>query len=129
MHFTGKERDIESGLDNFGARYDSSSLGRFMSPDAFSIKLLSNPCLSVPMLQSGLLPGSGFVLADHPGVDRLGQPSRIFTLQWVVGSKAECPVGQGQKLTLSKPVTELLQLRVLRHGLLKDWNVGVGILP
>jgi RHS repeat-associated protein len=31
--FTGKERDSESGLDNFGARYDASSLGRFMSPD------------------------------------------------------------------------------------------------
>jgi len=31
--FTGKERDSESGLDNFGARYNSSSLGRFMSPD------------------------------------------------------------------------------------------------
>jgi RHS repeat-associated protein len=34
--FTGKERDSESGLDNFGARYDSSSLGRFMSPDPLS---------------------------------------------------------------------------------------------
>ncbi|HUY86577.1 MAG TPA: RHS repeat-associated core domain-containing protein [Acidimicrobiales bacterium] len=33
MHFTGKERDSESGLDNFGARYDSSQYGRFMSPD------------------------------------------------------------------------------------------------
>ena len=33
MHFTGKERDSESGLDNFGARYDSSSLGRFITPD------------------------------------------------------------------------------------------------
>src|SRR5450432_2140819 len=31
--FTGKERDSESGLDNFGARYDSSNLGRFMTPD------------------------------------------------------------------------------------------------
>jgi RHS repeat-associated protein len=31
--FTGKERDSESGLDNFGARYDSSSMGRFMSAD------------------------------------------------------------------------------------------------
>jgi hypothetical protein len=27
--FTGKERDSESGLDNFGARYNSSSMGRF----------------------------------------------------------------------------------------------------
>jgi RHS repeat-associated protein len=31
--FTGKERDTESGLDNFGARYNASSVGRFMSPD------------------------------------------------------------------------------------------------
>lgn len=35
--FTGKERDPESGLDNFGARYDSSSMGRFMSPDPIYI--------------------------------------------------------------------------------------------
>src|SRR5262249_5899398 len=31
--FTGKERDSESGLDNFDTRYLGSSLGRFMSPD------------------------------------------------------------------------------------------------
>jgi RHS repeat-associated protein len=31
--FTGKERDSESNLDNFGARYDSLAMGRFMSPD------------------------------------------------------------------------------------------------
>jgi RHS repeat-associated protein len=31
--FTGKERDSESGLDEFGARYYSSPLGRFMTPD------------------------------------------------------------------------------------------------
>lgn len=30
---TGKERDAESGLDYFGARYLSSGLGRFMTPD------------------------------------------------------------------------------------------------
>lgn len=30
--FTAKERDSESGLDNFGARYNASSFGRFMSP-------------------------------------------------------------------------------------------------
>jgi RHS repeat-associated protein len=31
--FTGKERDAESGLDYFGARYYASTMGRFMSPD------------------------------------------------------------------------------------------------
>jgi RHS repeat-associated protein len=35
--FTGKERDSESGLDNFGARYNSSAMGRFMSPDPLGI--------------------------------------------------------------------------------------------
>lgn len=40
--FTGKERDAESCaagmcLDNFGARFDASSLGRFMTPD-WSVK-------------------------------------------------------------------------------------------
>ncbi len=32
-YFTGKERDAESGNDYFGARYYSSALGRFLSPD------------------------------------------------------------------------------------------------
>jgi RHS repeat-associated protein len=30
---TGKERDSESGLDYFGARYNASPMGRFMTPD------------------------------------------------------------------------------------------------
>ena len=32
-HFTGKERDTESGLDYFGARYYGSTMGRFSSLD------------------------------------------------------------------------------------------------
>jgi RHS repeat-associated protein len=31
--FTGKERDTESGLDDFDARYYNSRVGKFMSPD------------------------------------------------------------------------------------------------
>ncbi len=43
--YTGKERDSESGLDNFGARYMSSRMGRFMSPDPLGnfVADLSNP--------------------------------------------------------------------------------------
>lgn len=43
--FTGKERDSESGLDYFGARYYGSSLGRFTSPDPakLDIRHLLNP--------------------------------------------------------------------------------------
>src|SRR4029077_6375509 len=43
MHFTGKERDSESGLNNFGARYDSSQYGRFMTPDSTAYSGLKNP--------------------------------------------------------------------------------------
>ena len=41
--FTGKERDAESGLDMFGARYYGSSLGRFMTPDAPKFSEKSDP--------------------------------------------------------------------------------------
>jgi RHS repeat-associated protein len=42
---TGKERDTESGLDYFGARYYGSSMGRFMSPDPSGLVFasLANP--------------------------------------------------------------------------------------
>lgn len=35
--FTGKERDTETALDDFGARYYGSSMGRFLSPDPSSL--------------------------------------------------------------------------------------------
>jgi RHS repeat-associated protein len=44
-HFTGKERDAESGNDYFGARYYGSSMGRFLTPD-----WSSNP-VSIPFVR------------------------------------------------------------------------------
>jgi RHS repeat-associated protein len=43
--FTGKERDTESGLDYFGARYYSNGLGRFMTsdPKGLALRHLLNP--------------------------------------------------------------------------------------
>ncbi len=37
LEFTGKERDAETGLDYFGARYMSSAQGRFTTPDSIHI--------------------------------------------------------------------------------------------
>jgi RHS repeat-associated protein len=44
-HFTGKERDSESGNDYFGARYYASSMGRWLSPDPINLTSarLANP--------------------------------------------------------------------------------------
>ena len=39
VEFTGKERDAESGLDYFGARYFGSAQGRFTSPDPYNVVL------------------------------------------------------------------------------------------
>jgi RHS repeat-associated protein len=39
--FTGKERDIESQYDYFGARYYDSRIGRFLSVDRYAQKYLS----------------------------------------------------------------------------------------
>ena len=36
MKFTGKERDAETGLHYFGARYFSAAQGRFTRPDEFT---------------------------------------------------------------------------------------------
>jgi RHS repeat-associated protein len=36
-HFTGKERDTESGNDYFGKRYYGSSMGRWISPDLVNV--------------------------------------------------------------------------------------------
>lgn len=41
QHFTGKERDAESGLDYFGARMYSSPTGRFVSPDPSALSSAS----------------------------------------------------------------------------------------
>ena len=45
QRFTGQERDSESGLDYFGARYYGSALGRFTSPDPtfLNIRKVFNP--------------------------------------------------------------------------------------
>jgi RHS repeat-associated protein len=37
IHYTGKERDTESGNDYFGARYYASTMGRMLSPDPIGI--------------------------------------------------------------------------------------------
>ena len=50
-HFTGKERDAESGNDYFEARYYSSAMGRFMSPD-WSAKLEPVPYAKLDNPQS-----------------------------------------------------------------------------
>lgn len=70
---TGKERDSESGNDYFGARYYSSSMGRFLSPD-WSARVAPVPYAKLDNPQSLNLysymlnnPLSGFDPDGHAG--------------------------------------------------------------
>jgi RHS repeat-associated protein len=47
QEFTQKERDVETGLDYFGARYYSSTQGRFTSSDSFGGSQLSPQSLNL----------------------------------------------------------------------------------
>jgi RHS repeat-associated protein len=73
MHFTGKERDSESGNDDFGARYYSSSTGRWLSPDILNLTSarLVNPSNTLNKYAYG---------ADNPlkYIDRDGEDITIF---------------------------------------------------
>jgi RHS repeat-associated protein len=51
LHFTGKERDTESGNDYFGARYYESVVGRWLSPD-WSAKIMPVPYAKLDNPQS-----------------------------------------------------------------------------
>jgi RHS repeat-associated protein len=53
--FTGKERDAETGLDYFLARYYSGAQGRFLSPDEFKGGIV-DPITGQQVSQQGPLP-------------------------------------------------------------------------
>ena len=95
QRYTGKERDSESGLDYFGARYYGSSMGRFMSPDPVFIsaqRLMDPQSLNlysyVRNNPLGLTDDTGldFYLAcqtsDHSGC---GQVQNGSSSSWVQG--------------------------------------------
>ena len=95
LHFTGKERDTESGNDYFGARYYASSMERFLSPDPVFIsaqRLMDPQSLNlysyVRNNPLGLTDDSGldFYLAcqtsDHSGC---GQVQNGSSSVWVQG--------------------------------------------
>ncbi|HXA76905.1 MAG TPA: RHS repeat-associated core domain-containing protein, partial [Candidatus Acidoferrales bacterium] len=66
--FTGKERDSESNLDNFEARYDSSSMGRFMSPDPSGL-VLADPNNPQQLNLYSYVRNNPLSLSDPSGLD------------------------------------------------------------
>ncbi len=106
--FTGKERDSESGLDNFGARYNSSAMGRFMIPD-WSARPTPVPFADLANPQSLNLYS---YVANNPlnRTDPLGHNWFYINDQWEwhKGKKYTYTNSQGNSQTITSNYTGLL---------------------
>ena len=87
---TGKERDGESGLDDFGARYYASSSGRFMTPD-WAAKPLTVPYANFGDPQTLNL----YSYVENGPLNRIDPNGHIFgnpeivELEWTQGQEHE----------------------------------------
>jgi RHS repeat-associated protein len=66
--YTGKERDSESGFDNFEARYYGSSMGRFMSPDPSGL-YYANPMNPQSLNLYSYVLNNPLIFTDPHGLD------------------------------------------------------------
>src|SRR5260370_18405962 len=81
--------------------------------------------ISHHLLSSGLTSG----LPTMREVIDSANTAAFSSCSGLVAGKADRPEDLAKKLTFSKAVGELLQLRVFRLSLLQDWNVRVGVFP
>jgi RHS repeat-associated protein len=113
QHFTGKERDTESGNDDFGARYYASSMGRFLSPD-WSAQAEPVPYAKMDDPQTLNLYG---YLRNNPlgGVDADGHCGSGPNDPPCSAVKVEAKVTQQPKIEKNTPV-ENSAGKVIAHG-------------
>jgi RHS repeat-associated protein len=139
--FTSKERDSESGLDNFRARYNSAQFGRLLSPDPSGLSFAdlskpqslnlyayvrNNPLSFVDPTGLGVIPayqcgvftlcGFGQLLSNFfsSGDSGFGPPSGFFSELW-------SNVGALQQKT---PWTQQLKFRTVSGGqTADDWEI------
>jgi RHS repeat-associated protein len=111
LHFTGKERDTESGNDYFGARYYESGMGRFISPDPSGLTFAdpTNPqslnlyayALNNPLR---FIDPSGLTACFYGGVGDTPQNDTDPTDYETVGSEQECANNGGVSLDANTTV-------------------------
>jgi RHS repeat-associated protein len=102
--FTGKERDAETGLDYFGARYFSGSQGRFTSPDE-------------PVIYSDAENPQSWNLYAYVGNNPLG-------LVDPDGHMGHCPNGVDESGTACKPhPVDIAVLEIMARVLIRQWEM------
>jgi RHS repeat-associated protein len=107
--FTGQERDAETNLDFFQARYLSSGLGRFMSPDPGN----AGADLTNPQSWNGYayVLNNPLNLIDPSGTDGLspgdpGDPGEGCDDDWCLGFPPSLGPGTGGPVSAPPPPTQ-----------------------
>jgi hypothetical protein len=125
--FTGKERDTESGLDYFGARYLGSTIGRWMSPDPAGIGYADAENLGGPVEVPAVT-----ALLQTP--DKIEGADRIFSGIYMISTKtllertlATRPDPQAFRVYLGHAGWTSDQLQKANVGLDLGWNSGAAI--
>ncbi|WP_263418394.1 carbohydrate-binding domain-containing protein [Terriglobus albidus] len=122
--FTGKERDQESGLDYFGARYMSNTVGRFMSPDpSMDSVALRNP---QSWNRYSYTLNNPLKYIDPTGMCWVAAPSGVGTYDWMntptIGQTCVNAVAtsSGSTLTMygSNGATDITKLDGNEHGMI-----------
>ena len=87
--FTGKERDQESGLDYFGARYYGSTMGRFSSPDPSGL-VFADPTNPQSFNLYAYVQNNPLVNADPNGLDCIYTSNLTSTSVSVETVRGDC---------------------------------------
>jgi RHS repeat-associated protein len=100
LHYTGKQRDTETNLDYFGARYYSSGMARWMSPD-WADKPTTVPYASFGDPQSLNLYG---YVTNNP-VSKMDDDGHLFSFtQWLNQGSSSSPYsGSGPPGSSAEP--------------------------
>jgi RHS repeat-associated protein len=128
--FTGKERDVETGLDYFGARYYSNGLGRWVSAD-WSSKPVPVPYAELPDPQTlnlyGYVRNTPETMWDNDGHARFGRDGELTKEQLARAQNADTKtqvVAAGMVLAL--PVA-LVSSEVAAGSVLVRSLIGMGM--
>ncbi len=146
LHFTGKERDTESGNDYFDARYYASSMGRWLSPDPGRISrnhlfnpqkwnkynyVLNNPLTmfdpdgqaEVTIQLRAYIPQA--TMAGYRGDNRGPTSSQNVTSRTSITVRVETDPSKSANPLLSAPVSTAGQTQRLSDGKTDTQTVGL----
>jgi RHS repeat-associated protein len=124
-HFTGKERDAESGNDYFGARYYASYMGHWMSPDSVGDGLDPVPVPWAKFKNPQSMNLYSYVLnnpltnTDPDGNDCIVQTRTGYNTETVSRSSGNCDkvtVGDGQTKNYIDGVVDMSTLKTSGPG-------------